>query len=215
MLVGHLFRHLSGAAKLLDRLDHMIRRHDQHGRRGVLPSNQRRSQSDAGGRVSPQWLADYVPLSHFSQFLLTVAAVLLLSWINIIGTRWSARTQNVTTVIKVSFLVLLIVGGAAGAYWWFQPELPLPKWFLAMHLLTRNLFRVDFEWRRLAQIALLAGGIGATGDALLPTHGAAGLAARAAAFAAIPAALYVTRFAHPQELARLRMLIASRRGAPA
>ncbi|PYP95243.1 MAG: hypothetical protein DMD34_07115 [Gemmatimonadetes bacterium] len=24
--------------------------------------------------------------------------------------------------------VLLIVGGAAGAYWWFQPEVPLPTW---------------------------------------------------------------------------------------
>ena len=24
--------------------------------------------------------------------------------------------------------MLLIVGGAAGAYWWFQPEVPLPTW---------------------------------------------------------------------------------------
>ena len=66
---------------------------------------------------APEWLAsrlsadvDSPGLSAFSQALLTIAAVLLLSWINIVGTRWSARTQNITTVIKVSFLVLLIVG---------------------------------------------------------------------------------------------------------
>jgi hypothetical protein len=28
----------------------------------------------------------------------------------------------------VTLFVLLIVGGGAGAYWWFQPELPLPAW---------------------------------------------------------------------------------------
>jgi hypothetical protein len=64
MLVGHLFRDLSGAAKLLDWLDYMIRRHDQHGRRGILSSNQRRSQSDASGRVSPHRLSDYMIRRH-------------------------------------------------------------------------------------------------------------------------------------------------------
>lgn len=59
---------------------------------------------------APSWLADRVPLSHFSQCLLSIAAVLLLSWINIVGTRWSARTQNITTIIKVSFLGLIIIG---------------------------------------------------------------------------------------------------------
>jgi len=28
----------------------------------------------------------------------------------------------------VTLFVLLIAAGGAGAYWWFQPELPLPQW---------------------------------------------------------------------------------------
>ncbi len=83
-----------------------------------------KSLADAG--YAPEWLAARLPLSHFSQGLLTVAAVLLLSWINIIGTRWSARTQNVTTIIKVGFLVLLIFGP-----WLVSSELrvtPEPIW---------------------------------------------------------------------------------------
>ncbi len=28
----------------------------------------------------------------------------------------------------MTLFVLLIAGGGAGAYWWFQPELPLPAW---------------------------------------------------------------------------------------
>jgi APA family basic amino acid/polyamine antiporter len=62
---------------------------------------------------APQWLADRLSkdgLSHFSQGLLAVAAVLLLSWINIVGTRSSAWMQNVTTIVKVSFLGLIIIG---------------------------------------------------------------------------------------------------------
>lgn len=55
-------------------------------------------------------LADVVPLSHAAQAGLTVAAVAVLSAINIIGTRWAARTQNITTLIKVSFLCFLILG---------------------------------------------------------------------------------------------------------
>jgi O-antigen/teichoic acid export membrane protein len=76
-----------------------------------------------------------------------------------------------------------------------------------MHALTRRLFSVQFEWRRLAQIALIAGSVAVAGDLLLPTHGALGFLTRAAAFAAIPLLLYATRFAHPQELRRVRGLL--------
>jgi O-antigen/teichoic acid export membrane protein len=82
---------------------------------------------------------------------------------------------------------------------------------VVMHALTRSLFAVQFEWRRLAQLTIVMGAIAAAGDALLPTHGFAGLAARAFAFAAIPPALYLTRFAHPEELGRLRAIVATRR----
>jgi O-antigen/teichoic acid export membrane protein len=76
-----------------------------------------------------------------------------------------------------------------------------------MHFLTRRLFAVRFEWRRICQLVVVAGGLAVAGDVLLPTHGAVGLLTRTAVFVAIPLVLYVTRFAHPEELHQLRVLI--------
>jgi O-antigen/teichoic acid export membrane protein len=75
-----------------------------------------------------------------------------------------------------------------------------------MHLLTRRLFAVAFEWRRLAQFVLVAGVFAAAGDLLLPTHGAAGLFPRVGAFLLIPVVLYATGFAHAEELVWIRRL---------
>jgi O-antigen/teichoic acid export membrane protein len=84
----------------------------------------------------------------------------------------------------------------------------------AMHLLTRRAFKVDFEWRRLAQVVIVAGGVATAGELLLPTHGAVGLLSRLVAFFAIPALLYVTRFPHDEELVALQQLVRRlRRGA--
>jgi APA family basic amino acid/polyamine antiporter len=44
------------------------------------------------------------------QAAITCLAVLLLASVNIVGTRHAARTQNLTTLLKVSFLAFLIVG---------------------------------------------------------------------------------------------------------
>jgi APA family basic amino acid/polyamine antiporter len=63
--------------------------------------------------VLPARLAAYVPLSHTAQGGLTILAVLMLSTINIIGTRWAAWTQNVTTLIKVVFLGFLMTAPIA------------------------------------------------------------------------------------------------------
>ncbi len=86
---------------------------------------------------------------------------------------------------------------------------------VVMHLLTRNVFTVAFEWRRLLQLTIVMGAVAVGGDLLLPTHGAAGFLSRAAAFAAIPALLWATGFAHPRELGQLRGLVMRlrRRGA--
>lgn len=48
-------------------------------------------------------------LSQVEQALVAMFLVMFLSWINIMSTRWSARVQNLTGVIKVSFLIALIV----------------------------------------------------------------------------------------------------------
>jgi O-antigen/teichoic acid export membrane protein len=85
---------------------------------------------------------------------------------------------------------------------------------LIMHLLTRRLFSVAFEWRRLAQVVLVMGAVAVAGDLLLPTRGLGGFFARAAAFAAIPLLLLATRFAHPQELGQVRSLVTRLRRSP-
>jgi hypothetical protein len=77
---------------------------------------------------------------------------------------------------------------------------------VAMHFFTRRLFAVAFEWLRLTQIVVVVGGIAAAGDLLLPTSGFGGFVLRALAWLAIPGVLLLTRFPHPQELARLRSL---------
>jgi hypothetical protein len=82
-----------------------------------------------------------------------------------------------------------------------------------MYLLTRRVFAVQFEWRRLSQLCLVMGACAVAGNLLLPTHGALGFLARAAVFLAIPGVLLATGFAHPQELSRLRMVIERVRGA--
>jgi O-antigen/teichoic acid export membrane protein len=76
----------------------------------------------------------------------------------------------------------------------------------AMYFFTRRLFRVAFEWRRLAQTVVVVGGIAALGDLFLPTGGFGGFVLRALAWLAIPVLLLITRFPHREELARLRAL---------
>jgi O-antigen/teichoic acid export membrane protein len=73
----------------------------------------------------------------------------------------------------------------------------------ALHLLTRRLFAVSFEWLRLAHAVLVIGGVAVAGELLLPTTGVVGFAARAAAFLAIPVLLLLTGFLRPTERAAL------------
>ena len=83
---------------------------------------------------------------------------------------------------------------------------------IVMWALTRNLFPVAFEWGRLATFTLIAGGIAAAGELLLPTAGAVGFITRALALAAIVPALLAARFFRPGELVAARRLL--RRAAP-
>jgi O-antigen/teichoic acid export membrane protein len=77
-----------------------------------------------------------------------------------------------------------------------------------MHLLTRRAFAAAFEWRRLAQLAVVLGGLATAGELLLPTHGAVGFLTRAAVLAAMPLVLMAIGFAHPQEVEQARALLA-------
>jgi O-antigen/teichoic acid export membrane protein len=84
----------------------------------------------------------------------------------------------------------------------------------AMYALTRGLFPVAFEWGRLALVVVVAGAIAAAGELALPTVGAAGLLARAAALAAIPPALWAAGFFREGEIAAVRGLLTRLRPAP-
>ncbi len=77
----------------------------------------------------------------------------------------------------------------------------------AMYLLTRRAFAVSFEWRRLAQVVFLVGGLAAAGDLLLPTRGPVGFVTRLAVFAIIPVLLLATGFAHAVEMRQARALV--------
>jgi O-antigen/teichoic acid export membrane protein len=114
--------------------------------------------------------------------------------------------------VNVLLLVLLVpVWGIAGA------GIALCGAYLvmlaAMYAFARRLFDVAFEWARLSQLVLVIGGVAVAGELLLPTAGLIGFIERAAALAAIPLLLMVTRFFGPEERARMRAL--ARRLAPA
>ena len=68
-------------------------------------------------------------------------------------------------------------------------------------------FEIAFEWRRIAQLALVLGGLAGAGELLLPTDGAAGFVSRALLALALPLVLAATGFFRPQERAMLRALV--------
>ncbi len=111
--------------------------------------------------------------------------------------------------VNIALLLLLVPSsgaglGIAGA------GLALCGAYLAMlaviYALTRSLFRVGFEWGRLAKLVAILGGVAVSGELLLPTHGALGLLTRIAWFGLVPVALVLTRFFHPHERAEARRL---------
>ncbi|MGD1056275.1 MAG: oligosaccharide flippase family protein [Solirubrobacteraceae bacterium] len=82
---------------------------------------------------------------------------------------------------------------------------------LVMYLLTRGLFKVGFEWLRLAKLAAILAGVAVSGELLLPTNGLSGLALRVLWLALVPVALLATRFFHPHEIVQARSLVADAR----
>lgn len=75
---------------------------------------------------------------------------------------------------------------------------------VVMYLLTRSLFRVAFEWGRLARVVAVFGAVTVAAELVLPASGAAGFAGRAAAFAVLLPALWASGFFRPGELRAVR-----------
>jgi O-antigen/teichoic acid export membrane protein len=80
-----------------------------------------------------------------------------------------------------------------------------------MHLLTRNVFAVDFQWRRLAQVTAILASVAVSGELLLPASGVAGLVLRVLWLALIPTLLFATRFFAPEEREQARAIAADAR----
>ncbi|HEY7891652.1 MAG TPA: lipopolysaccharide biosynthesis protein [Solirubrobacteraceae bacterium] len=76
----------------------------------------------------------------------------------------------------------------------------------AMYTLTRSLFSVGFEWRRLGLLCSILAGVAAGGELLLPAAGVMGLVLRVAWLALVPALLLATRFFTAKELTHAREL---------
>jgi O-antigen/teichoic acid export membrane protein len=127
--------------------------------------------------------------------------------------RVTSRTLPAAAVglaVNVALLILLVPAGGAdlgiagagvalcGAY---------AAMLIVMYSLTRGLFEVGFEWRRLAQLGTVLAGVAVSGELLLPVSGAGGLASRTAWLALVPAALLLTRFFHPHERQQARALL--------
>ena len=68
-----------------------------------------------------------------------------------------------------------------------------------MYVFTQRLFKVPYEWLRLAQALGLAAALVAIGELLVPTSGIAGLAGRTALWLAYPLLLWVTGFLNEEE----------------
>ncbi len=75
-----------------------------------------------------------------------------------------------------------------------------------MHLLTRGVFAVEFQWRRLGQLTAILALVAVSGELLLPTSGLVGLLTRIVWLALVPVLLLVTRFVAPHERAQVRAL---------
>jgi O-antigen/teichoic acid export membrane protein len=114
-------------------------------------------------------------------------------------------------VVNIALLVLLVpharaglgIAGAGialcGAY---------VAMLLVMYLLTRRLFAVPYQWRRLAQATAILAGVAVSGELLLPTSGFAGIALRVLWLALVPILLLLTRFFDADERVQARALVA-------
>src|SRR6185312_13186843 len=82
---------------------------------------------------------------------------------------------------------------------------------LVMRLLTRGLFAVPFQWRRLTQATAIFAAVAVSGELLLPTSGFGGLALRLLWLVLAPVLLLATRFFDAEERAHALALLADGR----
>ena len=113
-------------------------------------------------------------------------------------------------VVNVGVLIWLVPSlGVVGA------AIALGAAYVAMlvvlFLLTRNVFRVPFEWGRLVPLVLIVSVFSVAGDLLIPNEGLAGFVARAVVLLALAPTLVAARVVTISELRILAEAVRSRR----
>lgn len=81
-----------------------------------------------------------------------------------------------------------------------------------MYAISRRYFAINFQWRRLLHIVVVAAGLIAFAELLLPTSGAAGFMLRSLLFFGYLPILFLTGFLHRRERTRLSGLWVSGKG---
>ncbi len=76
-----------------------------------------------------------------------------------------------------------------------------------MYVFTQRLFKVPYEWARLAQAVGLAAVLVAVGEVFLPTSGIGGLAGRTALWLAYPLLLWFSGFLNDEEREAARRVL--------
>jgi O-antigen/teichoic acid export membrane protein len=160
-----------------------------------------------GAHTALPWLALGWTLYGLYQVMIVITGR---AWV----TQRNIPAAAVGLAVNIALLFLLVPSGGAGlgiagagialcgAY---------AAMVAVMHLLTRDVFAVRFEWRRLAQATAILAGVAVSGELLLPTSGLAGLVLRAAWLLLAPALLLATRFFYPHEREQARALLADGR----
>ena len=120
-------------------------------------------------------------------------------------TRRNLPAALVGLAVNVGGLLLLVPPlGIAGAG--IALVIAYTAMILVIYRLTRDVFKVGFEWDRLGRVLAVLVGVSVAGELLLPTHGLAGFLLRALAWCAILPLLRSIGFFRPTELERIGAL---------
>jgi O-antigen/teichoic acid export membrane protein len=158
--------------------------------------------------AAPEFFASYEAVGLVSTGVMLYALYLVL--LVVLGrtgrTEFNFPATAVGTLANIGLnLALVPAMGIAGAG--LALVLSYAVILALMYVFTQRLFPVPYEWGRLAQVALLAVGLTAAGELLLPTDGFDGFASRVAVWLAYLALLWLTRFPSAEEDAALRRLL--------
>jgi O-antigen/teichoic acid export membrane protein len=127
-------------------------------------------------------------------------------------TRRNLPAAAVGIAVNIACLFLLVPPlGIAGAG--IALVIAYTAMILVIHLLTRRLFTVAFEWSRLTRLVIVFAAVSVAGELLLPTHGLLGFLSRGAAWCLLIPALRAVGFFRAAEIARIAGVMARIRHA--